>query len=226
MQQRDRDDEHRFFSSLAMTFSRATGLVAVVIDTRGERLPDRYAGLNFFSLPLMCFEKVWGYIICDHSKAIDNSHRLAAERLLHFIVNNVTPVEGIKAIANKQSRRNSDFYYAQRAPHEIKMASALRYIDEHLYDELSLESVAAHVCLSANYFSRFFKKQQGVNFKVWVSQKRMQRAGELLGDPAYSIDGVARKLQYAQTSYFCRVFRMAHRTTPQSFRQQSLSASS
>ncbi|WP_159872035.1 MULTISPECIES: hypothetical protein [unclassified Raoultella] len=142
MQQRDRDDEHRFFSSLATTFSRAIGLIAVVIDTRGEQLPDRYAGLNFFSLPLMCFEKVWGYIICDHSKATDNSHRLAAERLLHFIVNNVTPVEGIKVIANKQPRRNSDFYYAQRPPHEIKLASVLRYIDEHLYSSY----FKLHVC--------------------------------------------------------------------------------
>ncbi|WP_148653693.1 helix-turn-helix domain-containing protein, partial [Klebsiella pneumoniae] len=72
----------------------------------------------------------------------------------------------------------------------------------------------------------FFKKRQGVNFKVWVNQKKMQRAGELLGDPANSIDSVARKLQFAQTSYFCRVFRAAHRTTPQSFRERNLWRSS
>ena len=124
------------------------------------------------------------------------------------------------------ARQKSAFYYAQKSPHEIKLAAALRYIDEHLYDELSLESVAAHVCLSANYFSRFFKKRQGVNFKVWVNQKKMQRAGELLGDPANSIDSVARKLQFAQTSYFCRVFRAVHRTTPQSFRERNLRRSS
>lgn len=58
--------------------------------------------------------------------------------------------------------------------------------------ELSLEAVAAHVCLSANYFSRFLKRQG--NFKVWVNQRKMQRAGELLGDPSYSVDSVARKL--------------------------------
>ncbi|MDM6991740.1 helix-turn-helix transcriptional regulator, partial [Klebsiella michiganensis] len=92
--------------------------------------------------------------------------------------------------------------------------------------ELSLETVAAHVCLSANYFSRFFKKRQGVNFKVWVNQRKMQRAGELLGDPSYSVDSVARKLQFAQTSYFCRVFRAAHRTSPQSFRDRHLAAAS
>jgi AraC-like DNA-binding protein len=74
-----------------------------------------------------------------------------------------------------------------------------------------------------NYFSRFFKN--GVNFKVWVNQRKMQRAGELLGDPSYSIDSVARKLQFAQTSYFCRVFRAAHRTSP-TFRDRHLSAAS
>lgn len=38
-----------------------------------------------------------------------------------------------------------------------KRIAALRYIDANLYSELTLDSVAAHVCLSANYFSRFFK---------------------------------------------------------------------
>ncbi|XEI86676.1 helix-turn-helix domain-containing protein [Citrobacter braakii] len=51
----------------------------------------------------------------------------------------------------------------------------------------------------------------------------MQKAGELLRDPVHSIDSIARKLQYAQTSYFCRVFRATHQMSPQSFRHARLS---
>lgn len=230
MAQKKMDDEFPFYHSLTEIFSRATGLMAVVIEAKDDRVPDCYSGLNFFSLPLIRCEKLFAYIIFDHSKATDNNHRSAAIRLLHFIISNIseteTETETEKIERSEQSRRKGNFYYVQKSPHEIKLASALRYIDEHLYDELSLESVAAHVCLSANYFSRFFKKRQGVNFKVWVNQRKMQRAGELLSNPAYSIDSVARKLQFAQTSYFCRVFRAAHRTSPQSFRHQRLSTSS
>lgn len=226
MAENKRDNGIVFFSSLTDVFSRATGLTATVIKVTDGRLPDCYAGAEFFSLPLVQSNEICGYIIFDHRAATDNNHRSAAIRLLHFIVSHYSAMEEAEEEGARLARQKSAFYYAQKSPHEIKLAAALRYIDEHLYDELSLESVAAHVCLSANYFSRFFKKRQGVNFKVWVNQKKMQRAGELLGDPANSIDSVARKLQFAQTSYFCRVFRAAHRTTPQSFRERNLWRSS
>lgn len=156
-------------------------------------------------------------------KTVENNHLVAAANLLSIIINNISPQES--SIVDKTEAQLSEIRFTAQelSRHEKKLVAALRYIDEHLYDELTLESVAAHVCLSSNYFSRFFKKRQGVNFKTWVNQKKMQRASELLCDPTHSIDSIARKLQYAQTSYFCRVFRAAHQTSPQSFRHEQLS---
>ncbi|WP_258328605.1 PocR ligand-binding domain-containing protein [Citrobacter farmeri] len=154
---------------------------------------------------------------------VENNHLVAAANLLSFIINNITPVQSTTQSNADVQLSDLRLSAMELSRHEKKLVAALRYIDEHLYEELTLESVAAHVCLSANYFSRFFKKRQGVNFKTWVSQKKMQRASELLCDPTNSIDSIARKLQYAQTSYFCRVFRAAHQTSPQSFRHEQLS---
>ncbi|MDM2927468.1 PocR ligand-binding domain-containing protein [Citrobacter sp. Cm046] len=154
---------------------------------------------------------------------VDNNTLVASANLLRFIVDNFEHQEQ-QVDASFGSKINTIRpYYTELSRHERKLSAALRYIDDNLYGELSLETVAAHVCLSANYFSRFFKKRQGVNFKTWVNQKKMQKAGELLHDPVHSIDSIARKLHYAQTSYFCRVFRAAHQTSPQSFRHARLS---
>ncbi|WP_213751931.1 helix-turn-helix transcriptional regulator, partial [Citrobacter freundii] len=153
---------------------------------------------------------------------VDNNTLVASANLLNFIIDNFeTEQQSDEIVIPATSYMRH--YFTEPSRHEKKLLAALRYIDENLYGELSLESVAAHVCLSANYFSRFFKKRQGVNFKTWVNQKKMQKAGELLHDPVHSIDSIARKLQYAQTSYFCRVFRAAHQTSPQSFRHARLS---
>lgn len=154
---------------------------------------------------------------------VDNNILTASANLLNFIVNNYEQKDKVDEMVNNPKVSAPQIYFTELSRHEKKLMEALRYIDENLYSELSLESVAAHVCLSANYFSRFFKKRQGVNFKTWVNQKKMQKAGELLHDPVHSIDSIARKLQYAQTSYFCRVFRAAHQTSPQSFRHARLS---
>lgn len=154
---------------------------------------------------------------------VDNNALVASANLLSFIVDNFETEQQQSDEFVIPPTSYTRHYFTEPSRHEKKLLAALRYIDENLYSELSLESVAAHVCLSANYFSRFFKKRQGVNFKTWVNQKKMQKAGELLHDPIHSIDSIARKLQYAQTSYFCRVFRAAHQTSPQSFRHARLS---
>lgn len=159
----------------------------------------------------------------DRVIVVDNNILTASANLLNFIVNNYERKNTVDEMVNNPKVSAPQIYFTELSRHEKKLMEALRYIDESLYSELSLESVAAHVCLSANYFSRFFKKRQGVNFKTWVNQKKMQKAGELLHDPVHSIDSIARKLQYAQTSYFCRVFRAAHQTSPQSFRHARLS---
>ncbi|SUX61210.1 pdu/cob regulatory protein pocR [Citrobacter amalonaticus] len=89
------------------------------------------------------------------------------QTLLSFIINNLSPVQ--RKTVDTADVQLSDLRLSamELSRHEKKLVAALRYIDEHLYEELTLESVAAHVCLSANYFSRFFKKRQGVNFKTW-----------------------------------------------------------
>ncbi|EAW1720480.1 helix-turn-helix domain-containing protein [Salmonella enterica subsp. indica] len=212
-----------------------------------------HAGLSLFSMPIIDEGHLYGFIVCGQVRpkyqeyktividnkdswmddpkikaewsqvsVVDNNTLVASANLLRFIVDNFEQELQSDQLSAPPTRYNRH-YFTEPSRHEKKLQAALRYIDENLYGELSLESVAAHVCLSANYFSRFFKKRQGVNFKTWVNQKKMQKAGELLHDPVHSIDSIARKLHYAQTSYFCRVFRAAHQMSPQSFRHARLS---
>ena len=122
----------------------------------------------------------------------------------------------------KDSPQQSESVRPTRSPtpHDSKMKKALRYIDAHLSDELRLEEVASHVYLSPYYFSKLFKKYQGIGFNAWVNQQRMASAKELLCHSDWSIASIARNLGFSQTSYFCKVFRQTYQVTPQAFRQQ------
>ncbi|EDH7096551.1 AraC family transcriptional regulator [Salmonella enterica] len=149
-------------------------------------------------------------------KVIDNNRLAAAVNLLSFMVNSFTSNTDTILVENLLTSSETDYSLSR---HEKKRIAVLRYIEANLYSKLTLDSVAAHVCLSANYFSRFFKKRQGINFKTWVNQRRMYRAGELLRNTDQTIDHIARKLQYAQTSYFCRVFHATYHMSPQMYRR-------
>lgn len=106
-------------------------------------------------------------------------------------------------------------------PHDSKMKKALRYIDTHLSEELRLEEVAGKVYLSPYYFSKLFKKYQGIGFNAWVNQQRMANAREMLQHSDWSIASIAKNLGFSQTSYFCKVFRQTYNVTPQVFRSLS-----
>ena len=93
-------------------------------------------------------------------------------------------------------------------------------LDVHEDGVIRLEDVAAHVYHSPYYFSKLFKKYQGIGFNAWVNQQRMASAKELLCHSDWSIASIARNLGFSQTSYFCKVFRQTYQVTPQAFRQQ------
>jgi len=99
-----------------------------------------------------------------------------------------------------------------------KMKKALKYIENHLADEIRLEEVAEQVYLSPYYFSKFFKKQQGVGFNAYLTQQRMKQAKKMLENSDISIANIAKNLGFSQTSYFCKVFRQSYQLTPQEHR--------
>ncbi|QCZ31893.1 regulatory protein PocR [Escherichia fergusonii] len=152
---------------------------------------------------------------------MDYSRVMASADLLKLIVENCLKNQ-LNFIVIKESKPGSEIAHQSRAssPHDNKMKKALRYIDAHLSDDLRLEDVASHVYLSPYYFSKLFKKYNGIGFNAWVNQQRMASARELLSHSDWSISSIARNLGFSQTSYFCKVFRQTYQITPQAYRQQ------
>lgn len=80
------------------------------------------------------------------------------------------------------------------------------YVQEHIYEDITLESVADAVFLSITHMRRIFKKQTGETFLQYVIKKKMQKAAELLQDPQYKVYQVGEMLGYKTTQYFSKVF--------------------
>ncbi|SFA97472.1 Ligand-binding sensor domain-containing protein [Citrobacter amalonaticus] len=152
---------------------------------------------------------------------MDYSRVMASADLLKLIVENCLKKQ-LNFVVIKDSTQPAEPSRSTRAasPHDSKMKKALRYIDAHLSDDLRLEDVASHVYLSPYYFSKLFKKYQGIGFNAWVNQQRMASARELLCHSDWSIASIARNLGFSQTSYFCKVFRQTYQVTPQAYRQK------
>lgn len=152
---------------------------------------------------------------------MDFSRVIASADLLKLIVENCLKKHLNFVVINDNMGSKDPGRVRPVHPHDSKMKKALRYIDTHLSEELRLEEVAGKVYLSPYYFSKLFKKYQGIGFNAWVNQQRMANAREMLQHSDWSIASIAKNLGFSQTSYFCKVFRQTYNVTPQVFRSLS-----
>jgi two-component system, response regulator YesN len=104
---------------------------------------------------------------------------------------------------------------------ESTIATAMRYIEEHYAESLSLMQVASHVHLNASYFSHLFKKETGHSFVNYLVQVRMDRAKQLLRNTDLSVTEVAGIVGYDLPNYFAKLFRQSTGISPKEYRRDA-----
>lgn len=102
---------------------------------------------------------------------------------------------------------------------------ALQYIRSNFKENLSLEIVASVVFLNPVYFSKLFKQRTGNGYKEYVTQLRMERAEELLGDHQLTITKIGELVGYPDVRHFTQVFRKKYDCTPSQFRMSTRGSS-
>ena len=84
--------------------------------------------------------------------------------------------------------------------------------------DVSLESAAESVGLSAPYLSRLFKDKGGRHFHEYVVDIRVHAAARLLRETMMPVKDVARDVGYSDVAYFGRLFRKKFGSTPRDYR--------
>lgn len=95
---------------------------------------------------------------------------------------------------------------------------ACQYINDHLSDSLTLESVASYVYLNSTYLSELFKTETGKNFKDYILEKRMELACELL-KTSMKVTEVAARAGYADAKHFSKTFKKYKGISPKEYQR-------
>ncbi len=95
----------------------------------------------------------------------------------------------------------------------------VRYVKDNLDKEISLTEAAAAAFLSPNYLTHLLKKETGRTFTDLVTDRRMERAKELLSTSNIRVREVAYQCGFNDEAYFNRRFRQQFQQTPKQFRE-------
>lgn len=102
----------------------------------------------------------------------------------------------------------------QRTITPIKVVEALGYIEQHYKQSISLKDVALNVHSSPAHLATLVKKYTDFSVGQWILRHRMTEACLLLTHSQESIDSIAEKTGWGDSTNFIRQFKKYKKLTP------------
>jgi AraC family transcriptional regulator len=95
-----------------------------------------------------------------------------------------------------------------------RMNEAIRYIEDHLADEIDYAEAAKVACCSAYHFQRMFSFMAEVSLSEYIRRRRLTLAAFELQNSRIKVVDLALKYGYDSPEAFARAFQNLHGTTP------------
>jgi two-component system, response regulator YesN len=113
----------------------------------------------------------------------------------------------------------ADFRKLASSPSQIVL-EAEKIIRKRYSDNLSLQIVADEVHVTPVWLSKLFKKEKKKTFLEYLTDVRIMKAKEMLGDVKYKIYQISYQVGYKDPVHFTKLFKKQSGCTPKEYRRQ------
>ena len=96
------------------------------------------------------------------------------------------------------------------------------YIDANIEYSIDMSLLATIFHYNERYLGRLFKKQTGITISEYVNERRVAIAKKLLKKNGDTVDRIAARCGFKNTTYFNRVFKAVTGTTPTDFKSNAM----
>ncbi|MCI9067546.1 MAG: AraC family transcriptional regulator [Lachnospiraceae bacterium] len=107
-----------------------------------------------------------------------------------------------------------------------RLNDAVRYMEEHLTDEISYEQLGRIACCSSYHFQRMFAYMAGVPLSEYIRRRKMSLAAVDLKSGDAKVIDIAAKYGYRSPTAFNRAFQSVHGIAPSAVRNEGVSVKS
>ena len=106
-------------------------------------------------------------------------------------------------------------------PINRSILTVMEYINSHINETLSNETLSDMLGYETSYFIRLFKKNIGMTPRIYIRSIRLEKAQKELASTDTPINVIAHNCGFENMSYFTRAFQEAFHTTPSAYRKES-----
>lgn len=134
--------------------------------------------------------------------------------------------EGAERICRRRARAEEDGQPTIRIPQEEPVRGyllhAVRYMETHLEQSITVREVAEALGISVSYLHKLFARC-GTSFSVYLTECRLHRAGKMLRESDEKIYVIAAACGYQDTRYFSKIFQKHTGLKPTEYRSEKIS---
>lgn len=94
-----------------------------------------------------------------------------------------------------------------------------KYIEEHLGEDLSRNTLAELACLNPSYLARLFRSKTGYSLVDYITKRKIERVQKMLLTTDLSVSQIAFEFGYTNMPYFSKVFKKETGCTPVEYRK-------
>ncbi|MGF7145997.1 two-component system response regulator YesN [Anaerotaenia torta] len=94
------------------------------------------------------------------------------------------------------------------------------YTELHYQEDISIQNLADHCSINANYASQIFKQEMGITFISYLTSLRIDHAVWLLTHTDQTVFLIATQVGYSDYFYFAKVFKRVMGCTPSAYRKK------
>lgn len=115
--------------------------------------------------------------------------------------------------------RTASDYMSFTSESQSVVGRVKEYINSHLSEEITRNSMAKIVYLNSDYLARLFKKETGQSLGAYLQDRRIHEAKKLLVQTNIQVNEIAQRVGYDNFSYFSHTFREKTGVTPNEYRK-------
>lgn len=117
-------------------------------------------------------------------------------------------------------QENHSGYNKQQQETLAQLRTALEYVDQHYWENISLNHLASLANMSKPYFCSIFKRFTGKRPMDYINYLRINKAVGLLSNTNLNISQVANAVGIVDSNYFSRLFKKYQKTSPSAMRRK------
>jgi two-component system response regulator YesN len=125
----------------------------------------------------------------------------------------------VSACRRKVSEIDRALLHPTGARHDRGTGRACDFIRERLAEPLTLDRVARAAGYAPDYFSRLFKRHEGMGFARYLQQARIERAKQLMYETKLTLEQVQKLCGFRTRAHFHRAFKAGAGRTPMQYRE-------